>query len=89
MPRYNVVPQEIIDEIAPALSSNPNTGRVIAEELLRQDSTGDLVQKLVAGEELTARDRAQLPPLMPGYTWDAIGERIRQQPAVPGVSPES
>ena len=73
---YQVVPQEVVDELGPALSTNENTGRVMAEQLCRS-AAGDVIMKLQAGEELTAIERVQLPPLMSGNSWDTIAERIR------------
>lgn len=79
MPAYIVVPQYLIDAIGPKLSSNENTGRVLAEQLARSDAGGSLLQKLSAGEELSATDKMQLPPLMRGHTWDEVANEIEER----------
>lgn len=55
------VPQEWVDELAPHLSKSPNTGRVMAEQLCRDDTTRPLLVKLFAGGELSAVEKASLP----------------------------
>ena len=74
---YTIVPQLIVDALAPGLSQDPNMGRVMAEHLCRQDSIGSVLQKMQAGETLEVIDIVQLPPLLPGHTWDAIADKIK------------
>lgn len=77
MPRYLVVPQYLVDALGPKLSSNESTGRTIAEQLARDDNGGTLLQKMSAGESLSAGEKASLPPLMRGFTWEDVATEVK------------
>lgn len=73
---YVIVPQAVVNALAPALSSDENRGAVIAEQVCRSPA-GALIMKLQAGQELTPEERVQLPPLRDGFSWDRVQMRIQ------------
>lgn len=75
---YTLVPQDLIEAIAPLVSTNRNTGRVIAEQMARDPQLAPILAKIRSGQAPTAAEAATLPATLPGMTWEKVHERFEQ-----------
>ena len=75
-----IVPGKYVDVMAPGLSTNPNIGKVIAEQLLREENTRHLCMSEIikkAGSGISKEAAMLLPPLIGGGDWADIFDQLR------------
>jgi len=71
-----------VDALAAGLSMNPNTGKVIAEQLLREEDTRRMIMTEIAkkpGSDIAKEAKMLLPPLIGGGDWADLFDLIREE----------
>lgn len=77
---FVVVPQYLVEALAPALATDPNMGHVLAEQVLRTDPQAGIIARIsgeAAGKALSVGDKVALPPPVNNRSWDQLADELR------------
>lgn len=75
-----VVPQWLVDILAPALSADRNQGAVMAEQAARDPKTSALLETILAqevGTKVPLAQLVQLPVLTNNRRWLEVADQLR------------